>query len=126
MRRYYGRSVSTADKSFASCAFHLFDTDVPPADSFNTTTYRVLSSVAGRPPSFTPIDVHISLTRVLVGAGLADRLALPDVPLRVKLRVHAELFAGRALHIFGRYYRHGFEIEKQLLLKVRDLCPARR
>lgn len=121
LQRHFGRSLSAAEKFLATASFHLFATDdAPEGMAFeDTTTHTLLSAIASRPPSFTPVINHVDIAHRVLGPGLARRLCLPPVPLSTHLRVSAGLFGTRLLVFFGRVYpKKAWDAERQRLMRT--------
>lgn len=111
LERYYAHP-SIAEKLFASNTMHLFSTDPVGVDFTLTSTYRLLHSTTGRPPFRRHINESLCLSRILLGDGLADRLALPRVSLVRRARTRVGFLMQRAIHAFGERYRPGWEAER--------------
>lgn len=105
-------TVSRAEKLFASNTLHLFSTDYVTDDYQSTHTYRLLASVANRPPRYASVDTSLALSRFLLGDGMADRLALPPTGRWESFKMHTSFMLERAMKAFGRVYRVGWEIER--------------
>ena len=112
LQRYF-MSLSTAEKAFASAAFHLFQDLQPILDPKQSASFRILQATADRPPTYRSAYTLAELTRTLAGPELADYLGLPDAcSTREKLRLKASLFASRALVEFGRIAPAWWEQER--------------
>lgn len=108
-------SLDAAEKVFASCAFHLFADLEPLYDAKKSHSYRLLLSVAERPPQYTPVAKMCYLSSMFMGPQLAQYLGLPQDSTRSQqLQVNAAMFSSRMLVKFGRYYRKGWEYNRQL------------
>lgn len=114
---------ASSEIAFASLAFTAFPLPTSPAPavyvpSTSTSTYRILMSVASRPPQTTStIGQHLSYSRLLLGDQLADHLLLPHGSTRERVHVWTEVLAGRALVAFGRRWRTGWEAERIKLMR---------
>lgn len=111
LERYYN-NVSSASKLFASNTMHLFNTDSSREDPTSTSTYRLLSAVANRPPQYLPVEHSLALSRILLGNGLAGRLAIPKTARWRVLRIRATFALERYLDFFGKHYRASWEVER--------------
>jgi hypothetical protein len=79
---------------------------IAPPDPTSTATYKLLLSTCHRPPFNRTMDESLCLARVLLGEGMADRLALPP-PTRIRrARTHVTFRMQRLVHLFGRYYKY--------------------
>jgi hypothetical protein len=110
--QHHYATVSRAEKLFASTIMHLFSTDYVTDDYRSTHTYRLLASVANRPPRYAPVETSLALSRFLLGDGLADRLALPPTGRWELLKMHTGFMLERWMKAFGRVYRVGWEVER--------------
>ncbi|CAD6586807.1 MAG: hypothetical protein TREMPRED_004561 [Tremellales sp. Tagirdzhanova-0007] len=120
LAQYYAgpRPVSHASKLFTCITMHLFDTDNTGIDHRLTSTFRLLSAVAGRPPRYTPISYHLAISRFLLGDGLADRLALPRTGTRLVWRLKVTRWIEWALVAFGRIYSERWEVERVACTRI--------
>jgi len=91
---------------------HLFDTNQITTDHRSTSTYRLLSSVADRPPRHTPIEYHLATSRFLLGDGLADRLSIPHTSRTMAWRLDLARWIEWSLNAFGRVYLQRWEVER--------------
>ncbi len=92
---------------------HLFNLEIPPTmDHKSTSTYRLLSSVADRPPRNTPIEYHLAISRFLLGDGLSDRLKIPPTSRKMLRRLAFAKWLEIALVSFGRVYVERWEVER--------------
>lgn len=114
LAQYYGRSFAAAESNFAFLAFDLFPSEVP-LDGYKTSTYAILSAVANRPPRPSTVGYHCEYSRTLLGDRLADQLALPRGTWRDKRAVMVDCVTSWIMVHFGRYYRRGWEFERQSL-----------
>lgn len=91
---------------------HLFADSVVADDYRATHTYRLLSAVSGRPPRYDTLESSLATSRFLLGAGLADTMGLPPIPLWESIQMHIGFYAQRAVRGFGRYYTTRWEVER--------------
>ncbi|KAI5479486.1 hypothetical protein MNV49_003428 [Pseudohyphozyma bogoriensis] len=112
--KYYVGPFSTASQTFACFAFDAFPTDRP-TDPYTTSTYRMLTAVALRPPLKTPPSYHCQYARKLLGPQLADHLAIPGGTWWDWLTLEAGLVGLLALVRFGKIWRSGWEKERVYL-----------
>lgn len=110
-------TTSRSHRFFASIAFHLFGDSLPPEDPFKTSSYRILNSIAYRPPTGKSPGYHCELSRMLLGPGLADQLGIPAGSAKDRWAVYRHSWESWAQATFGKYYRAGWEIDKALLFK---------
>ncbi|KAM0754339.1 hypothetical protein T439DRAFT_309154 [Meredithblackwellia eburnea MCA 4105] len=114
--RVYGSSFSSAEIAFASLAFSAFPTTRPDCDPTQTPTYKMLASVAGRPPrTHSTVGYHVEYCRLLLGPLLADHLALPRGTWRDRLSLKFDVWSGWLLVEFGRWWRKGWQRERMEL-----------
>jgi hypothetical protein len=111
LERYYS-NVSSASKLFASNTMHLFNTDWSKEDYRTTSTYRLLSAVANRPPQYLPVDHALAMSRILLGNGLANRLAIPKSPLWRVVRIRSFFYLEKYLDFFGKHYLARWEVDR--------------
>lgn len=112
-RFYTGHdAVSRASKIFACMTMHLFSVDIEVIDAKATNTYRLLSAVADRPPRKRPVEYQLAASRFLLGDGLADRLHIPPTSLSHHWQLLYARWASKALIVFGKHYRKGWEVER--------------
>ncbi|GAA6015880.1 hypothetical protein JCM11491_007224 [Sporobolomyces phaffii] len=108
LARYYGggssSSFATTESSFASLAYAIFPSGAPPADPYATPQYKILSSIAARPPRGKPVEHHLELCRMSVGPSLADQLAIPRGRWRDLWTVEVERLMSWGLVTFGDAY----------------------
>lgn len=116
--RFYYADVSRASKLFACNTMHLFSEDFSTTDHRSTATYRLLSAVSDRPPIKTPVDHHLAISRLLLGDGLADRLAIPATTLRRRTRLWVARTLDWAFLCFGRWYIPRWEIERVAITRM--------
>lgn len=114
LEHYYARPgcVSRSSKLFACMIVHLFDADYADVDHKTTSTYRLLSAVADRPPRHTPVEYHLATSRFLLGDGLADRLGLPPTGRLMAFRVWTTMGIEWMLPAFGRIWFDRWEVER--------------
>ena len=116
LRQYYS-TVEDAMKIFACHTMHLFTSDVVTVDFKTTSTYRLLASVADRPPRHVPVEHSLAVSRFLLGDGFADRLGIPRTTFRQNLKLQSGLFVEWALVYFGRVWTHRWEEERVTLMR---------
>ncbi|KAK8858904.1 hypothetical protein IAR55_003135 [Kwoniella newhampshirensis] len=110
--------VSRAAKLFACLTMHLFSFDLEFDDYRATSTYRILASVAERPPRPSKIEKHLATSRFLIGDKLADKLLIPPTPRRIAFQLGVARAVDWALISFGRVYGQRWEIERVTITKL--------
>jgi hypothetical protein len=119
LRMYFdSNKPSTSHKVFACLILHLFAAEAEYTDYRQSTTYRVLSAVSNRPPRYTPVDYHLATSRILLGDGLADRLALPASSAGMVARVKLGFYLQWSLIAFGRVWRPSWEVERATITRT--------
>lgn len=119
LKRYFNTAkVSTSSKIFTCLVLHLFSAEAEYADYRQSTTYRVLAAVSRRPPRNTPVEFHLVTSRLLLGNGLADRLALPPAPPLMLAPVKLGHCIQWSLIAFGRCWRTGWEVERVTITRT--------
>jgi len=108
---------SSVHRFFACIAFHLFSTREPPSDPYATATYTILEAVSNRPPSSKTTAYHCELSRVMLGNGLADQLAIPRGTWRDRLEVMKFTYSSWITAKFSRYYLGRWELARQDLFR---------
>ncbi|BGP23550.1 transmembrane protein [Rhodotorula toruloides] len=102
--KLYGSTFQAAETYFASLAFSIFPSGAPPSDPHSTPQYKILSSIANRPPRPSTVQQHVELCRLFLGPSLADQLALPESTWRERLTIDVEMWTAWALLAFGQTY----------------------
>ncbi|BGO90386.1 hypothetical protein NBRC10512_004833 [Rhodotorula toruloides] len=102
--KVYGTTFEAAETYFASLAFCIFPSGATPSDPHATPQYKILSSIANRPPRPSTVQHHVELCRLFLGPSLADQLALPDSQWRERLAVDFEMWSAWTLLAFGQAY----------------------
>ena len=115
--RYYS-TVDDAMKIFACNTMHLFSIDVVAAEFKVSSTYRLLASVADRPPRNIPIEHSFAVSRFLLGDGFADRLGLPETTFRRNLKLRLGMSIEWALVYFGRCWTNRWEVERVTMTRM--------
>lgn len=108
----YYNDVTPASKLFISNTMHLLNIDSITDDYRSTSTYRLLSAVANRPPRYAPVEQSLALSRFLLGDGLADRLVIPPTASWRKARMQIMFALERYMNWFGRKYSKRWEVER--------------
>lgn len=110
-------NASRTHRFFACIAFHLFSTREPPKDPYSTATYTILNAVSDRPPSSKTTMYHCELSRLLLGHGLADQLAIPRGTWRDRWAVTQFKWSSWITANFSRYYLARWELSRQDLFR---------
>ncbi|KAH8914984.1 hypothetical protein BT69DRAFT_1272411 [Atractiella rhizophila] len=127
----YFSDFKSASTFFLTASYHLFS---PPStsststatsnpstssDSSDNPTLRILRAVSHQPPTYSSFFYHVQLSRLLLGNALADRLALPRVPIRARIQARLTFLTARLFVGFGQMWRKGWEEERrEVTLKV--------
>lgn len=113
LRQFYGSTFAHAESAFASLAFENFP-EQRPANGIATPTYRILASVAGRPPRpKSTIGYHCEYSRKLLGSRLAEQLAIPRGTWKDSFDIEKDIWFSWALVTFGRLWRRGWEKDRR-------------
>jgi hypothetical protein len=116
LRKYYA-TVEDAMKIFACHTMHLFTSDAITDDFESTSTYRLLSSVANRPPQHVPVEHSLAVSRFLLGDGFADLLGIPRTTFIRNLRFQSGMFIEWSLVAFGRCWTNRWEEQRITLTR---------
>jgi len=99
-------------KIFACHTMHLFSSDAVTTDFKASSTYRLLASVANRPPRNLPVEHSLAVSRFMLGDGFADILAIPRTTFVRNVRMQFGMFMEWALVYFGRCWTTRWEVER--------------
>nr|XP_031858553.1 uncharacterized protein CI109_006076 [Kwoniella shandongensis]KAA5525625.1 hypothetical protein CI109_006076 [Kwoniella shandongensis] len=110
--------VNNASKLFSCVTMHLFSFDLEFDDYRATSTYRILASVAERPPRKTKIEKHLAISRFLIGDKLADKLLIPPTSRWIAAEMRVARSIDWALFSFGQVYTQRWEVERVTITKL--------
>lgn len=118
--RLVRRCLSTphhADCALWSCVLNLFSEEDLRSSAINPPTYKILQSIADRPPFHRSFQLHAAFTTSLVGTQLSDALGLPRPSFRSKAQVYIT-YAGMFITIaFGQFWRQTWDKKRILASK---------
>lgn len=106
-----------ADRALWSCVLNLFSADDLKDPATQPPTYKILQSIADRPPFHRSFELHSALTTSLVGTQLSDALGLPRPSLKSQAQVYITYLGMFITITFGHFWRRGWDAKRILASK---------